>query len=183
MDDSAFQDSASIDQALSAPQDDFEQSANKRKRTGDGTGTRSKRNRYISIACNECKRRKIKCNGEHPCQRCGNLQLECVYAPNCCSNNFKETIEYKHMNAQVQSLQEQVNTLWQSINSLRSALGHEIVPQPDTFTLNEDNERLIQPAQASMLIDPALGPNQGSPRQSKYQVCVNVLASIDVDAV
>lgn len=39
---------------------------------------------------NECKRRKIKCNGQTPCQRCGNLSLECMYAPNCC-NNFKES--------------------------------------------------------------------------------------------
>lgn len=57
---------------------------------GNGPQQRSKRNRYISIACNECKRRKIKCNGETPCQRCGNLGLECLYAPNCCSN-FKDT--------------------------------------------------------------------------------------------
>ncbi|RAH84071.1 hypothetical protein BO86DRAFT_387181 [Aspergillus japonicus CBS 114.51] len=43
----------------------------------NGTHTRTKRNRYISIACNECKRRKIKCNGQVPCQRCGHLNLEC----------------------------------------------------------------------------------------------------------
>lgn len=42
---------------------------------------------------NECKRRKIKCNGQTPCQRCGNLSLECLYAPNCC-NNFKDS-EYE----------------------------------------------------------------------------------------
>lgn len=40
---------------------------------------------------NECKRRKIKCNGQTPCQRCGNLSLECVYAPNCCSSSFKDS--------------------------------------------------------------------------------------------
>src|SRR5215469_2319633 len=39
---------------------------------------------------NECKRRKIKCNGQTPCQRCGNLGLECLYAPNCC-NSFKDS--------------------------------------------------------------------------------------------
>lgn len=27
---------------------------------------------------NECKRRKIKCNGQVPCQRCGHLNLECM---------------------------------------------------------------------------------------------------------
>ncbi|KUM56481.1 hypothetical protein ACN42_g10733 [Penicillium freii] len=44
--------------------------SNKRKaEQGNGTQARTKRNRYISIACNECKRRKIKCNGQMPCQR------------------------------------------------------------------------------------------------------------------
>lgn len=78
--------------------------------------SRSKRNRYITIAwcaiisckyhhtskyeyailtifccSNQCKRRKIKCNGEIPCQRCGNMQLECIYAPNCCSGSFRDS--------------------------------------------------------------------------------------------
>ena len=63
------------------------------KRKGDDGAAnhfRAKRNRYVSIACSECKRRKIKCNGETPCQRCGNLSLECLYVPNCCSG-FKDS--------------------------------------------------------------------------------------------
>lgn len=43
------------------------------------------------VTSNECKRRKIKCNGNTPCQRCGNLNLECVYAPNCCASNFRDS--------------------------------------------------------------------------------------------
>ncbi|KAL7621822.1 hypothetical protein AAE478_007322 [Parahypoxylon ruwenzoriense] len=81
---------------------------------------RSKRNRYISIACNECKRRKIKCNGEAPCQRCGNLNLQCLYAPNCCSNSFKDSDEFKQMTSKVNQLQEQVDALFASMNALRS---------------------------------------------------------------
>ncbi|KAK7744427.1 hypothetical protein SLS62_010151 [Diatrype stigma] len=81
---------------------------------------RTKRNRYISIACNECKRRKIKCNGETPCQRCGNLNLQCLYAPNCCSNNFKDSDEFKEMASQVSHLQEQVENLFSSMHALRS---------------------------------------------------------------
>ena len=90
-----------------------DEQSNKRKLEEIETPTtqRSKRNRYISIAwyialfpgcgcrsvqslissSNECKRRKIKCNGESPCQRCGNLSLECIYAPNCCTSNFKDS--------------------------------------------------------------------------------------------
>ncbi|KAH6605910.1 Zn2Cys6 transcriptional regulator [Trichoderma cornu-damae] len=97
---------------------------NKRKSIEEGPGgakqTRSKRNRYISIACNECKRRKIKCNGETPCQRCGNLNLACLYAPNCCSNNFKDSEEFKKITAQLSRLQDEVNWLNQTMRNMQS---------------------------------------------------------------
>lgn len=32
----------------------------------------------LTGSSNECKRRKIKCNGQVPCQRCGHLNLECM---------------------------------------------------------------------------------------------------------
>ncbi|KAK8029677.1 hypothetical protein PG993_010968 [Apiospora rasikravindrae] len=114
----------------------------KRKSIGDSPGSgngnsskqqRSKRNRYISIACNECKRRKIKCNGETPCQRCGNLNLQCLYAPNCCSTNFKDSDEYKDMANTVTRLQEQVETLFNNMNSLRS----------ETLRLAPINDRVL----------------------------------------
>ena len=63
----------------------------KRKEHDTPPQPRSKRNRYVSIACSECKRRKIRCNGETPCERCGHLSLECLYVPNCCSSGFKDS--------------------------------------------------------------------------------------------
>ncbi|KAF7554963.1 hypothetical protein G7046_g6674 [Stylonectria norvegica] len=75
---------------------------------------------YISIACNECKRRKIKCNGETPCQRCGNLNLNCLYAPNCCSNNFKDSDDFKLVTNQIGRLQDEVNWLHQNVKVLQS---------------------------------------------------------------
>lgn len=97
-----------------------ESSATAKRKSEDGAAQpRAKRNRYISIACNECKRRKIKCNGQTPCQRCGNLSLECLYAPNCC-NNFKESDEFKQMTAHMASLQQQVDDLFHSLSSLRA---------------------------------------------------------------
>ncbi|EUC37663.1 hypothetical protein COCCADRAFT_85149 [Bipolaris zeicola 26-R-13] len=90
----------------------------KRKSEDAPAQPRAKRNRYISIACNECKRRKIKCNGQTPCQRCGNLNLDCQYSPNCC-NNFKESEEFKQMSAHINSLQQQVDDLFHNISALR----------------------------------------------------------------
>ncbi|KAH9865544.1 hypothetical protein J1614_009129 [Plenodomus biglobosus] len=101
-----------------SPQNDSGSNA-KRKSEDGGPQPRAKRNRYISIACNECKRRKIKCNGQTPCQRCGNLSLECLYAPNCC-NNFKESDEFKQMDAHINHLQQQVDDLFHNLASLRT---------------------------------------------------------------
>ncbi|KAF1946134.1 hypothetical protein EJ02DRAFT_337101 [Clathrospora elynae] len=99
-----------------SPPNDSSHSA-KRKSDDGAPQPRAKRNRYISIACNECKRRKIKCNGQTPCQRCGNLSLECQYAPNCC-NNFKESDEFQQMSAQISSLQQQVDELYHNLSTL-----------------------------------------------------------------
>ncbi|CAD0096973.1 unnamed protein product, partial [Aureobasidium vineae] len=102
--------------------------AGKRKNDDPQQHQKQKRNRYISIACNECKRRKIKCNGQTPCQRCGNLALDCVYAPNCCTSNFKDTDEFRTMSNQIASLQDQVNALFASMNTLRADLAHQQPP-------------------------------------------------------
>lgn len=71
------------------------------------------------LRSNECKRRKIKCNGNTPCQRCGNLSLNCEYAPNCCSTGFKDSEEFKRMNDQLQSLQSQIDHLYANLDALR----------------------------------------------------------------
>ncbi|KAI9839870.1 MAG: hypothetical protein M1819_000062 [Sarea resinae] len=106
----------------SPPHAESERSKRKSEESGATQAqTRAKRNRYVSIACNECKRRKIKCNGEIPCRRCGNLSLECQYAPNCCSGSFKDSEEFKQMNAQLVALQDQVDTLFSNLSSMRNS--------------------------------------------------------------
>jgi hypothetical protein len=42
-------------------------------------------------------------------------------APNCCTNGFKESEEFRQMNAHLASLQEQVDTLYANLNALRAA--------------------------------------------------------------
>jgi hypothetical protein len=71
------------------------------------------------IGSNECKRRKIRCSGETPCGRCGNLGLDCQYAQNCCPN-FKDSDEFKHMTAHLAALQQQVDDLYSSLAALRT---------------------------------------------------------------
>lgn len=95
---------------------------------------------------NECKRRKIKCNGNTPCQRCGNLNLECQYAPNCCANGFKESEEFRKMSAQMESLQEQVDNLYASLNALRSS---------DAMRLGSSSERPLSQTPATQSTSPS----------------------------
>lgn len=126
----------------------------KRKADHDGSqgaaGSKSRRSRYISLACNECKRRKIKCNGQTPCQRCGNLNLECVYAPNCC-NGFKDSQEYKDMASHMASLQDQVNILFENVNTLRAVLG-----QPAPPPVAQQIPQQPPPSHTGTPIDPSL---------------------------
>ncbi|KHO01653.1 Casein kinase II, regulatory subunit [Metarhizium album ARSEF 1941] len=87
--------------------------ASKRKSMGDGDGaaqkqTRSKRNR-----------------------RCGNLNLACLYAPNCCSNNFKDSDEFKSVTSQLRRLQEEVSRLNQTMKALQAESTRLVAPPTD----------------------------------------------------
>ncbi|RAH41501.1 transcription factor domain-containing protein [Aspergillus brunneoviolaceus CBS 621.78] len=115
----------------------------------NGTHTRTKRNRYISIACNECKRRKIKCNGQVPCQRCGHLNLECRYAPNCCNNNFKDSEEFRSMKDQIKTLQDQVNSLFSNLKDLRSQRSSLDPPGFDGFS-RDGSQSVFTPMHAPL---------------------------------
>ncbi|TVY35865.1 putative transcriptional regulatory protein [Lachnellula occidentalis] len=139
---------------------------------GNGaTHTRAKRNRYISIACNECKRRKIKCNGNTPCQRCGNLSLDCQYAPNCCTNGFKESEEFRQMNSQIASLQQQVDDLYANLSSLRSNGETMAFPPPQS----ERSMSISQTAPRS-----PLSRYHSTPRHPSYRGPTSSAFSMDV---
>ncbi|QIX01738.1 hypothetical protein AMS68_007255 [Peltaster fructicola] len=148
---------------LAQPSDYQDDGSNSNKRKADDGQqgqSKSRRSRYISLACNECKRRKIKCNGQSPCQRCGNLNLECIYAANCC-NGFKDSQEYKDMSNHVASLQDQVNTLYDNLSSLRAQLGHS-VPAPQA--------PMQQPQYSqSSSIDPSLQAQSYTQHPAAYQ--------------
>ncbi|KAF2869691.1 fungal-specific transcription factor domain-containing protein [Massariosphaeria phaeospora] len=124
--------------------------AQKRKSDDGGPQPRAKRNRYISIACNECKRRKIKCNGQSPCQRCGNLSLDCQYAPNCC-NNFKESEEFKQMSVHISSLQDQVDQLFSNLHALKTQVDVQSADSASTSFNPHDYSRTMSVGQTPML--------------------------------
>lgn len=118
------------------------------------------------VSSNECKRRKIKCNGNTPCQRCGNLNLECEYAPNCCSNGFKDSDEFRRMNNQLATLQEQVEGLFLGLNALRD--GGIGIPPP-----TERSMSMSQPPPQPAIYRP-------SPKHPSYHGPTSSAFSLDV---
>ncbi|KAI1616941.1 fungal-specific transcription factor domain-containing protein [Exophiala viscosa] len=157
----------------------------KRKADGDAgsdrqTHTRSKRNRYISIACNECKRRKIKCNGQAPCQRCGNLSLECVYAPNCCTNSLKDSAEFNQMRDEITTLQMQVNELFTSLSELRSRPETAYPPPIDPLVSQDASNRSL-PMSVSRTLPPLISPKRAPSRAlPQFHGPTSTLYGIDV---
>ncbi|GKZ22837.1 hypothetical protein AbraIFM66951_004961 [Aspergillus brasiliensis] len=85
----------------------------------DEVRPRKRRRKYIAKACNECKRRKIKCNGQSPCQRCGRQRIDCVYEspprPESSTENH-ETLD--RLLTQMTAMQEQITTLTSAVHAL-----------------------------------------------------------------
>ncbi|KAL4904358.1 hypothetical protein BDW74DRAFT_185657 [Aspergillus multicolor] len=84
---------------------------------GVDTAPRKRRRKYIAKACNECKRRKIKCNGERPCGRCGRQRISCVY-DNAHEPGGNETIGIERLYEQMNAMQAQISALTASVHAL-----------------------------------------------------------------
>ena len=82
----------------SAPDDD-DQGSSKRQRT--------------ALACNSCRYRKSRCNGEHPvCSTCSEMGFQCVYRRPLNANNRNSTSGY---NSQLENRLQAVEDLLQSV--------------------------------------------------------------------
>ncbi|KAI9924307.1 hypothetical protein MW887_007257 [Aspergillus wentii] len=83
---------------------------------------RKRRRKYIAKACNECKRRKIKCNGETPCQRCGRQRVGCVYAENARSESgMGDQQNFERLFEQMGAMQEQITMLTATVHALTNS--------------------------------------------------------------
>ncbi|KAJ5750179.1 hypothetical protein N7533_007207 [Penicillium manginii] len=86
-----------------------------------------KRARYTQIACNECKRRKLKCSGGSICARCDRDNVPCVYATTRTSahpGEFKDPrvgTRFHDVDQQLESLQRQIQVLSSRLIKLESS--------------------------------------------------------------
>ncbi|KAL6921136.1 hypothetical protein FSST1_005162 [Fusarium sambucinum] len=109
---------------------------------------RSKRAKYAPIACDTCKKRKLKCvreEGHHVCRRCAANNAECVFATPATTHSSTEnndrstrrsTLEPQpdltSLNQQVAALQNQVSALTTALHDVSQRLPQ--ITDPSTTT-------------------------------------------------
>ncbi|KIL85316.1 hypothetical protein FAVG1_11271 [Fusarium avenaceum] len=105
---------------------------------------RNKRAKYASVACNECKKRKLKCvrdDGDEKCKRCAANSAECFFTTVPSRENNEHSVRHFTQGPQpvtssparntlrgsqpqtdVTSLTQQINALQNQVNALSTAL-------------------------------------------------------------
>ncbi|KNG89707.1 putative fungal specific transcription factor [Aspergillus nomiae NRRL 13137] len=93
---------------------------------------RKKRAKYTQVACNECKRRKLKCSGEPTCSRCARDGVPCVYTPSAYApsnpttsmeepNDEGVSARFQSVDRQIESLQHEMRAMAARLRELESS--------------------------------------------------------------
>ncbi|KAL2424297.1 hypothetical protein ABEF95_008334 [Exophiala dermatitidis] len=69
----------------------------------------------VAVACDQCKLRRVKCDGHHPCTRCIEKQKACSY------EQADDRRRHRGSSDEAQALTEQINRYRQFIRTLRLA--------------------------------------------------------------
>lgn len=94
--------------------------------------------RRISKACNYCRQRKIKCNGEMPCSNCDNHSIECVYTK---TMTKKKRVPVKKLT--IQDVEKKVTIMESKLDTLNEVLSSILT------VLNEKRLTNIKPPHVS----------------------------------
>ncbi|PWY86624.1 fungal-specific transcription factor domain protein [Aspergillus sclerotioniger CBS 115572] len=87
-----------------------------------------KRAKYTQVACNECKRRKLKCGGEPVCSRCLRDNVRCVYTPNAhavantASPSLEDPVKDDRLSSRLQTVDQQIETLQREMRHMAARL-------------------------------------------------------------
>ena len=111
------------------------------------------------------------------CQRCGNLNLNCLYAPNCCSNNFKDSEEYKQVTSQLQRLQDEVGYLHQALHTMQNDSTRPANPN-DRHVAGTSTTVTPSPSQTSSSLQRP--PDQLNSRRAAFHGPTSTAFSLDV---
>ncbi|KAF5864140.1 hypothetical protein ETB97_008546 [Aspergillus alliaceus] len=102
---------------------------------------RKRRAKYTQVACNECKRRKLKCSGDAICSRCARDGAACIYAPNAYASSnagtYLEEAKDDRVASRFQSVDRQIETLHREMRAMAARLRQlESSSSPGTSNAN-----------------------------------------------
>ncbi|KAK7403062.1 hypothetical protein QQX98_011173 [Neonectria punicea] len=134
-----------------------------RKRSSTDGFRRGKRGKYTSVACDECKKRKLKCIpvDDSSCQRCIDGGLGCVYAHSAAQT----TKEKNDSNHQLQTLSDEVLQLRQQVSDLAGAVTfvRDLKDRPRSTRLDPS------PSQDTVFVQsPASSQREGIPKEPQF---------------
>ncbi|KAI7899678.1 uncharacterized protein BX663DRAFT_520005 [Cokeromyces recurvatus] len=96
------------------------------------TETKRKRLKVVS-ACNECRRKKTKCNGESPCASCIKSSVNCLYSIHSSSSILKKTAHnqsvVKEDNNVIQSIENRLNRIEDILHQLLLRQHQDIISE------------------------------------------------------
>jgi hypothetical protein len=96
---------------------------------------RKPRGKYVTRACVECRARKLRCTGEHPCQRCIQRGNHCVFSSDRALQEAVRTARHEMAPGSTNgtpSLEARVQKLEQSLLALTERLDSgEVASQAD----------------------------------------------------
>ena len=137
------------------------------------TEPRRKRAKIVS-ACGECRRKKTKCNGEHPCRNCEKSGVPCVY-PSSSSNDDKRNAPSK---AALEAIEERLKTIENMLRTIikaQNVLSIDMDPVVNNF-LHRDSKSssssspTLQPSSSSTVIQSLQNTNTPQPQPSQSTV-------------
>ncbi|KAH0003638.1 hypothetical protein KCU78_g13789, partial [Aureobasidium melanogenum] len=135
----------------------------------------------VQSACDECRARKIKCNGQNPCGRCRTRNIVCVFnfaeakkrqkgpltAAQACTleaQQIRLLDAVKSMSAKITSLEASLSAQRDSTTEDDGARGPEARPMPvapdECFDLNAILDKYAPPCQGKDLVPPSKNLDQ-----------------------
>ncbi|CEP10389.1 hypothetical protein [Parasitella parasitica] len=142
------------------------------------TEVRRKRAKIVS-ACGECRRKKTKCNGEHPCRNCEKSGAPCVY-PSSSANDDKRNAPSK---AALEAIEERLKTIEDMLRTIIKAqnmISVDMDPVVNSF-LHKDSKSssssVSSPPQTHMTTPPPQNLPPNSPPQQNRLPSIRSLSS------
>ncbi|CCG82725.1 putative Fungal specific transcription factor [Taphrina deformans PYCC 5710] len=130
------------------------------------TGKRKRRDKYVRKACAECKRRKIKCDGDLPCMHCQTVGVHCEYFQGKARGGARRA---GHSSESVDEYGDDVLARLQAVEErLDQFAGRRLVPENEVGT----NAYMMSPATSTMF-QGSLTPRLATNGQSKLNGSVH----------